>query len=114
MEIAGYICATGVTILHYMARKTIGTDGAKVQIGRLLAFLDVAAVGRGVIEEALSSRMRDFEDAVVAAAAGTVAASAIVTRNLSDYKHSMVPAYSPGELIAILESSAHGSPSRSP
>jgi hypothetical protein len=48
--------------------------------------LDIAPVNRSVIESALASRMRDFEDAVLAAAGTLVSVQAIATRNKHDFR----------------------------
>jgi len=102
-EIEGYLCATTVTTLHYLASKVMGEKKARISLRKLLSFLDVAAVDRKVIESALMGRGRDFEDEVISRAAFGAGAQAIITRNIKDFKQSEVPAYSPEELIKALK-----------
>lgn len=61
-------------------------------------------VNRGVIEAALASRLADFEDAVLGESAALVSADAIVTRNKRDFLAARVPAYTPSELLNLLDS----------
>ena len=97
----GYLCATTVTTIHYLASKGIGNRKSRNAIRKLLSFLAVATVDGGVIARALDGKFRDFEDAVIDQAAKGVGAAAIITRNIRDYKHSEIPAYLPQEFLAI-------------
>jgi hypothetical protein len=79
-DIPGYAAATTITTLYYLCAKAGGNAKTKRQVASLLALLEIATVNRGVIESALASRMRDFEDAVMAAAGALVRVEAIATR----------------------------------
>lgn len=100
---SGYLCATAVTTIHYLAAKVIGTKLACAEVGRLLALFEIAPVNRGVLAAALQAGFADFEDAVTHEAARQVDAHAIVTRNLRDFRHATIPVYSPGDMLAALE-----------
>ena len=102
-EIEGYLCATTVTTLHYLASKVIGENKARISLRKLLSFLNIAAVDRKVIEGALAGRGRDFEDEVISRSAARAGAQAIITRNIKDFKTSDVPAYSPEEFIKAMK-----------
>lgn len=101
-EITGYLCATAVTTLHYIARKTLGERKARQEVRKLLTFLEPVAVNRAVLESALEIRFRDFEDAVSHEAARQAGVECIVTRNVRDFKVSRIPVYSPKDLLRIL------------
>lgn len=58
---------------------------AREAVRRLLTIFDVALVNRSVLERALASRMKDFEDAVLAEAGVLAGAKIIVTRNTRDF-----------------------------
>jgi predicted nucleic acid-binding protein len=102
-EIQGYVSATTVTTIYYLASKTIGTKRAKWATRKLLSFLEVASVDRTVIDGALEGKYKDFEDGVIAEAARQIRANTIITRNVRDYKTSPVPAQSPVEMLKILK-----------
>jgi predicted nucleic acid-binding protein len=101
-DITGYVCATTMTTLHYLAAKALGAAKARKYIQRLLSLLEVAPVNRPVLEAALVGKFDDFEDGVVSEAAHHVGARAIVTRNVKHYRGSAVPAYLPSEILEML------------
>lgn len=98
----GYLCATTLTTVYYLAGKALGAKRARQAIQKLLALFEVAPVNRPVLETALQARFNDFEDAVVYAAALHVGADVILTRNEVDFKSSKIPVYSPLETEKIL------------
>ena len=102
-RIPGYLCATTVTTVHYLAQKTLGPEQARQKIRHLMRLFEVAPVNRIVLEAALSSRLADFEDAVVQEAALHVGAQGLVTRDPSGFKGARLPVYAPDELLKALE-----------
>jgi predicted nucleic acid-binding protein len=107
-EIAGYLCATAVTTIHYLAAKVVGAKRARIEVQKLLSLFEIAPVNRAILEAALEGGFSDFEDAVVHEAARHVEVQGIVTRNLRDFKTSAVPVYAPGDLLAVLEAGGAG------
>ena len=101
-KIQGYLCATAVTTIYYLAAKIKGKDQAERHIHGLMSLFEIAPVNRAVLESALRARFSDFEDAVISEAAVHIGAQGIVTRNLSDFKRSKITLYSPEQLIRIL------------
>jgi hypothetical protein len=57
-------------------------------------------LGTAEAKHALGLSMKDFEDALQAAAAVAVGADTIVTRNVSDFASSPVGAVAPGDFLA--------------
>jgi predicted nucleic acid-binding protein len=102
-EISGYLCATAVTTIHYLAAKVVGTRRARAEVQKLLSLFEIAPVNRAILEAALESGFSDFEDAVAHEAARHVEAQGIVTRNLRGFKRSAVPVYAPSDLLAVLD-----------
>ena len=100
----GFVCATTVTTIHYLASKVLGKDLAQEQIEKLVALLEIAPVNRVVIKDALRSGFSDFEEAIVCQAAYHAVADAIVTRDRKGFKKSEIPVYSPTEILNILRS----------
>jgi predicted nucleic acid-binding protein len=100
--LSGYICATTVTTIHYLACKVVGDKQAKEHIRRLLILFSVAPVNRSVLEGALEAQFGDYDDAVVHEAAVQVNAQGIVTRNISDFNGATIPVYSPVEMLRVL------------
>ena len=103
-EITGYICATTITTLHYLASKVVGAGSAVEEIEKLMMLFEIAPVNRAVLDAALASGFKDFEDAVVHASGVYKEAQGIVTRDFDGFKKSKINVYSPDELLLMLES----------
>ena len=101
-QIKGYVCATTITTIFYLASKAIGADTAKKQIKLMLELFEVAQVDKSVLLAAIQADFGDFEDAVLYKAAQYANIDCIVTRNIKDFKQSKLPVYLPAELDAIL------------
>lgn len=102
-EITGFICATTVTTIHYLITKALGTQAASRHIQSLLSLFVIAPVNRVVLENAVTLKFGDFEDAVLHEAACHAGAKYIVTRNIADFKTARLPVFEPGEFINIIE-----------
>jgi len=101
-KFSAVLCGTTITTIHYIAAKTIGARKAKMAVGRLLSLCEIAPVGRAVLEDALAAEFPDFEDAVLAAAARSAEADAIVSRNAKDFRKAGIPVYDAGQAVGLL------------
>ncbi|MBN1864795.1 MAG: hypothetical protein JW808_07835 [Victivallales bacterium] len=68
---------------------------------------EIAPVNRPVLEQALHSKITDFEDAVLEQAARLMAVDVIVTRNIKDFSKSTVAVLDPIELISTVKTAFH-------
>lgn len=102
-RIEGFLCATTVTTVDYLLGQALPRDAARDALHRLLDLFEIAPVNRPVLEQALRSRIVDFEDAVLEQAGRLVAVDAITTRNISDFAKSTVPVFEPTELLAAID-----------
>ncbi|MCD6294982.1 MAG: PIN domain-containing protein [Deltaproteobacteria bacterium] len=107
-EINGLLCATTVTIIHYLLSKFLDKEEAIKSINSLMALLEVASVNRLVIENALKAKFTDFEDSVLHESARHAGVEYIVTRNIKDFKKSKIPAFTPTEFLSMLETLGWG------
>ena len=98
-DIEGLVASHAVTTLHYVLRKHAGQEVAAKDIDWLLAFFTVVPADKAVFLRARALPMGDFEDAVVAASAESAHCDVVLTRNLSDFAKSPVPALSPEEAL---------------
>ena len=101
-EIAGLLCATTVTTLHYLLCKSLGKTEAGKVVGTLLKLFEIAPVNRTVLEEALVADDRDYEDAVLYTSAHHAGAEVIVTRDRKGFGEAKIPTMLPKELSALL------------
>lgn len=79
--------------VHYIYRKHAGADKAIAAIQTLTNTGAIATMDSAQVMQAISSSHSDFEDEMqIACATAVPGLTAIITRNLSDYSHSPVPA----------------------
>ena len=101
-EIQAHISAITPVNVFYIARKSLGQVPLRHAIEQLLLTVTVCPMDARSLRDALALPMADFEDATQVACALRAGLDAIVTRNLSDYQNSPLPAYSPAQLLARL------------
>ena len=99
--VTGLICATTITTIFYLTSRDVGGEEAMRHIQKLMNLYEIAPVTRSVLDAAMTSNSPDFEDAVLAEAAHQAGAQAIITRNLKDFAHSPVRAYTPRQWLAM-------------
>ena len=100
-EVQGFLCATTVTTLFYLASRALGAQRARAQIAVLLRLFDVAPVTRLVLSDAQDAGFTDYEDAVLHEAARHAGVGCIVTRNVRDFAAARLPVWEPAEFLRI-------------
>jgi predicted nucleic acid-binding protein len=103
-KIEGFLCATTVTTIDYLLGKALSATKSREILHKLLSIFEIAPVNRPVLEQALLSKVSDFEDAVLEQAAMLIHAHAITTRNVKDFKNSKIPVFDPSELLSVIAS----------
>lgn len=106
-ELKGFLGATTITTIYYLASKVAGKKKADQEISKLLSLFQIAPVNKSVLDEAIKSRFSDFEDSVLHEAAKQIGVQGIVTRNPKDFKKATLSIYSPEELYKMLVSILH-------
>jgi predicted nucleic acid-binding protein len=96
-----YVSASTVSDIYYLTRRAKGHEWAIDFLRNLFTFCQIATVDRPVIQQALASDFRDFEDAIQWATALQVNCQAIVTRNPQDYPVRTPQILTPEQLIEI-------------
>ena len=84
-----HICALSFTTMFYSLRKVLSREDRIMVLSQLKEAMTIAEVDANVIDMALKSGWRDFEDAVQNfSAVADPQISAIITRNTKDFKNS--------------------------
>ncbi len=99
----GLLCADAITTIHYIARRQIGTQQSLTRISELLNIFEIAVVNRSVLISAITRNFSDFEDAILHESALQANADRIVTRNLVDFKASLIPVFSPAQFVQTIQ-----------
>jgi predicted nucleic acid-binding protein len=95
-EIQIYFSSLTVANIHYLLRKHYGNEGALDKITELASFCKILPVSEREIFAAMKSGFSDFEDAIQHfTAIQNPEIEGIITRNLSDYRKSQLPVFTP-------------------
>ncbi|MEA5486033.1 MULTISPECIES: type II toxin-antitoxin system VapC family toxin [Pseudanabaena] len=102
-QIIGYVTATTLTDIFYIARKhTRNLELAREAVSSTLDTMTICPINRNVLEAAFASGLTDFEDAVQIYSAIAQNLDAIVTRDAKGFASSTIPVYSVQELLKRL------------
>jgi predicted nucleic acid-binding protein len=95
----GWIAWHSASTFYYLVAPERGPQGARQFLMELSGFVGVAETTTESLRFAAALEVRDFEDAMQAAAARACGADLIITRNLKDYRFSPIPATTPQALV---------------
>ena len=91
-----------IATFYYVVAPLRSGSGTRDFILELIGYMAVAPTSTEAVRYAASLPMADFEDAMQVAAARACGAEHIVTRNLSDFERSPIPAVTPQEALSRL------------
>lgn len=99
----GILTAKSITDIYYILRRSIHNETDVRQLLQVLFTLfDIEHTFSSDCQLALSSLIKDYEDAVMIQTAIRIHADCIITRNLKDYKLAPVPVFSPEQFLEKL------------
>lgn len=98
----GFVASHTIPTIYYIIARVQNRNVAERGVTDLLRILDVASTTKAEFEQALKFPMRDFEDAVQAAAAVSINADYIVTRNEKDFQSAPVRSADPATILALV------------
>ena len=99
-QIKGFLTPLIYSNLYYLLRQTAKHDKVIEKLKQLLKITDVLQMDRSVVENALNSGFKDFEDSLQNySAVNSGSIDLILTRNLKDYKNSELGVFSPETYI---------------
>ncbi|MDF5722329.1 MAG: PIN domain-containing protein [Rhizonema sp. PD37] len=103
-QVEGYVTATTVTDIFYIVRKqTKSFELATEAVSTTLSVLEVYPVNKSILEAALASNLKDFEDAVQLTCASFGSLEAIITRDAVGFAGASLAILSVTELLKQLE-----------
>lgn len=96
----GILTAKSITDIYYILRRSIHNEQEVRKLVRVLFTLfEVVDTFSIDCELALSSTIKDYEDAIMVETGSRVGAECVVARNLKDYKLSALPVLSPDQFL---------------
>ena len=104
-EIEGYLSASTITTIHYLAQKIFNKQKANEIIKDLLKIFEITPLEKKEFIEALEMDGKDFEDSVVIACAKESNIDIIITRDKKGFIDSEILSLEPKEFLAIIKRS---------
>ena len=102
-RIDAFICATTVTTIDYLLVNSLPAPKARSALRKLISLFEIATVNRPVIERAIVSKIKDFEDAVLDEAGQLAGVDFVITRNIKDFTGSALKVCDPNEFLALFD-----------
>lgn len=103
-EITGYVTPVIISNTYYILRTTAKHEKVIGKLRLLMSVLDVLSMDKKIIEHALNSNFKDFEDALQNfAAEQNQKVKVVLTRNLKDYKNSALSVMTPESYLNSLK-----------
>lgn len=105
-QATGYVCASSLTDIFYIARRqTQSISKGRQAVEMTLQLFQICLVDRSILEIAFNSELADFEDAVQIACAVAAGLDAIVTRNPNDFQTNLISVIAIADFLHQLNSS---------
>jgi len=101
-HLKGYLCANSFPTLFYILAKELKRDKAMRVLEKVRIVFRVATVDEKVIDLALASDCKDFENAVQCYSAVNAKADCLITRNKTDYLTGILSIMTPEEFLAAI------------
>lgn len=99
-KLHGYTTSVIIANVFYIVSKESSPQKVREKLNEILKFIDTIEITKNTVLQALNSDFNDFEDALQSYAAiesGQI--TTILTRNVKDYKHSLLNVATPREYL---------------
>ncbi len=98
---AGYVSPLIFANLYYILRKQHNRESALRNLRKIRLLLEIVTINQKVIDRALNSDFKDFEDAIQYFAALQNKIDFLITRNVRDYPAGDIEIYTAEEFLEI-------------
>ena len=88
--------------IAYITRKDIPTEDFCKTMTVLGRFYTIVPLGQDVVNTALASQWKDFEDCLQFLSAKQANADCIITRNPDDFKDADIPVFTPSQFVEMI------------
>lgn len=107
--IEGYITPVIMSNTYYLLRRNAKHEKVIEKLKKLLTIIHILQMDRLVIEKALNSDFKDFEDALQNfSAVNSGQIEVIITRNVKDYTKSEIGVLTPDSFLKLMNESLKG------
>ncbi|MCR4841506.1 MAG: PIN domain-containing protein [Lachnospiraceae bacterium] len=99
-QIEGFVSSLTFADLVYVLRKELDPEKIEATLNSLKLIFAFAELNEADLTNAAALKWKDYEDALQSVTASRIKADYIITRNVRDYKKSLVIAFTPTELLS--------------
>lgn len=103
-EVKLHTSLLSIANMHYIIGRLENKNKADLKIKKILKIVSIENLGQTVIDKAIKSRFKDFEDSIQNFCAVEAEHEIIITRNTKDYKQSELSILTPKEYLAKKQS----------
>lgn len=96
-QIEGYISALSISNIIYIMKKELSHMNVKKILEMLSHIFNIIELNEQDLMEACNLQFNDYEDGIHCQEASRIKADYIITRNIKDYKNSVIIPISPNE-----------------
>ncbi len=101
-----YISAVSYNNIYYILKQSLSHKDTITLLSSLSEMTEVVDITKTVIQQAVKSEFKDFEDAIQYYCALSInKLEIIITRDIKDFKKSTIPVMTTDEIISLLENS---------
>lgn len=101
-QVAGFIAGITIPNIHYILHDLHKRRDPYPALGSLLELLEVVPTSKKILQDALQSGFKDYEDGIQHASALAARCTHLVTRNARDYRKSKLTVATATEMAALL------------
>ena len=102
-QLSGFVSVISFNNIYYIISRFRDKKHAGRAIKLLRGTFSPVSLDEQILNQAIDSRMNDFEDAIQFFSAVHSASDFIITRNSKDFPKSSIPVLTPEEFLAIFE-----------
>jgi len=97
-----YISPVAVSSIYYIVKKNTSRTQAIKTLRQILPIVKVLYIGPSIVNKAMLSNFKDFEDALQNYCAEEANLTFIITRNIDDFSKSRLYIHTPKEYLAMI------------
>ncbi len=101
-KLKGYVSALVIWNIYYLLEKYASRKQAREKVAKLRLLLSIIPVDEKLIDLALQSDFKDFEDSIQYYAAKSKGLRTFLTRNTKDYRTADIAVMTPAESLQTL------------
>jgi predicted nucleic acid-binding protein len=100
-KVQGYVCAHEITTLSYFLEKNRDSKMVNKILVSIMDMFTIIPINENILRKSLSSKIKDFEDAVIESSSLQNDVDYIISRDKNDFIDSSIPCLAPKDFLDI-------------